>query len=267
MPEVPDIIVFQNYLNATSLHQEITEVKVTGRKVLEEISVQALGRAVRGRKLEESSRHGKYLFAGTNEPEVTLLLHFGMTGFLDYARAPYGGQPDETAEHARVVFHFTNGYRLAYVNQRLLGKVGVVQDVERYARAHKLGPDVKAVSEEEFRTILSRGRGSIKSALMNQHMTSGLGNVYSDEALFQARIHPAAATSSLSEKEMGRLYRVIHEVIDTAVEYKADPSRLPEHFLLPRREPGSPCPGCGGEVVTRKISGRSSYFCPACQHQ
>jgi formamidopyrimidine-DNA glycosylase len=102
---------------------------------------------------------------------------------------------------------------------------------------------------------------------MDQSLFSGIGNIYSDEILFQARIHPKRKVNDLSKKEKTALYRKTGRVLETAIERMSGPGTFPAHFLLPRRNEGEKCPYCEGTVEKIKISGRGCFICPSCQKE
>ncbi|WP_455382489.1 Fpg/Nei family DNA glycosylase [Salinispira pacifica] len=265
MPELPDVEVFRRYLDATSLHQEVLSVKVNSRRILEQTSGDELMRTLPGLELTGTIRHGKYLFVRTSGTRVGggsphLLIHFGMTGFLQYFKNP----PDDRRHH-RAVIDFRNGYHLAYVNQRLLGKFGLVRSPDRYCVDNGIGPDAGELSFDEFRERVRRGRGSVKTTLMNQSIMSGLGNVYADEVLFHARIHPRASIGELDDAAVRRIFDEMHRVLETVIDCKAQVDRMPGSFLVPRRREGAECPGCSGRVASEKLAGRTTYLCPECQ--
>jgi formamidopyrimidine-DNA glycosylase len=182
-----------------------------------------------------------------------------MTGFLSY----YKG--DDDPEYSHLLLRFSGGYSLAYVNKRMLGRVGLIEDIPAYVEEENLGPDAMELSPGEFASIVEGGRGSVKSTLMNQKRICGLGNVYTDELLFAAGIHPKRNCSDLSDTDIDTLFESMHTVVDAAIDAKAQPEKMPRSFLLPRRTEGAECPRCGGRVNKITISGRSTYFCPSCQ--
>lgn len=258
MPELPDVEIFKNYLDATSLHKKITDVKVGNKKVLEGISARKLADTLKGRRLLSTRRHGKYLFVETDD-DFWLILHFGMTGYLQYYRQ------GELPRHTRLLLAFDNGYHLAFICQRMLGRVGLTDSVDAYVESQQLGPDGMTLDYKYFRQALQKSRGIIKSALMKQELVAGIGNIYSDEILFQAGVHPEAKCNQLDEARLKKLYRSIGKVVKTAVAKQADPDKFPRSYLLPHREPGGRCPRCGTEIQNIKAGGRTAYFCPKCQ--
>lgn len=259
MPELPDVEVFRRYLNVTGLHKPIRDVAVRDAGVLRGISGSELNRRLKGRSLEETRRRGKHLLART-DGAGWLTLHFGMTGYLDYFKNPSGD-----SKYDRVVLDFTNGYHLAFVSARKLGRVGLIKDPARFFASHSLGPDALDLSLDDFEGLMRGRRGSTKRALMDQSLIAGIGNIYSDEILYQAGVHPRTPVGKLREEAIRRLFGRMKRVLKMAIERKANPDELPRTWLLSHRKEGAACPRCGGEVKRMRISGRSTYLCPACQ--
>jgi formamidopyrimidine-DNA glycosylase len=257
MPELPDVEVFRRYLDSTALHKRIDSVSIKDDDVLEDISANRLRRDCRGRKLSRSRRHGKLLFVQLDK-DPWLRLHFGMTGFLSYYR-----DSDGRPEYTRALFKLKNGYELAYVAKRKLGDVSLVDDVDDYIAEEKLGPDPLEddLSASDFYELIDSKRGTVKSLLMNQSALAGIGNVYSDEILFQAELHPDTLVAALGRKERSKLWKTTTRVLKKAIDYQVDVSKFPRTYLLPNREDGASCPRCKGKIKRVKISGRSAYIC------
>ncbi len=263
MPELPEVENFRRYFEHAALHKTAEDVRVTDERILHELSPTALRKAVDRRRFEQTQRHGKHLFVRLDSGNW-LTFHFGMTGSFRTFEAG-----EETPRFTRVDFGLKDGGHLAYVDQRLFGEVGITEDVESFLEAHELGPDTLEISGAEFaRTVLAGKRG-LKSALMDQSRIAGIGNEYSDEILFQARLHPETNTAALSEADVSRLYRKMREVLKTAIERGAGmdgfEENMPAGFLLSQRQKGGSCPVCGGPLETRKVAGRTAWFCPNCQ--
>lgn len=261
MPELPDVERFKTYVDETALHQEIAKVQVTDAAALEDVSQRTFRQTLRGRSFTSTARHGKFLFVHAQEPPV-LVLHFGMTGYLEYGR-----EDSDPPAHTRVLFHFATGNRLAYVCQRKLGMVTLTDDQQGFIAQHELGPDAldDALTPEVFCERVAGRRGAVKSVLMNQEIVAGLGNVYADEILFQARVAPGHRVDELDEKTLRKLHRTMRRVLHTVIRKNVEVSRLPRAYLLPQRDPDGHCPRCGREIKTGKISGRGTYFCDHCQ--
>ena len=258
MPELPDVETFKRYLDATSLHQRIDDVDVRNAYVLKGVSGRELARRLKGRRFESSRRHGKHLFVRAEE-ELWLRLHFGMTGSLQYFK-----DERNAPQHARVVFVFEKNHRLAFDDQRKFGQIGLLKDVSEFLKKRSLGPDALEIDLSEFQKLLRKRRGAVKSILMNQRLIAGVGNIYADEILFRARMHPATETSGLGDKALAKLFRAMRYILKEAIAAKAD-DRMPKSWLLRHRGKGGKCPRCGRELKSAKIGGRTAWFCAHCQ--
>ncbi|PYL07390.1 MAG: formamidopyrimidine-DNA glycosylase [Verrucomicrobia bacterium] len=259
MPELPDVETFKRYLDSTSLHQRIDDVDVRNAYVLKGVSARELARRLKGCRFESSRRHGKHLFVSVND-DLWMRLHFGMTGSLQYFK-----HGDQAAPHARALFVFTNNYRLAFDDQRKFGQIGLLKDVDEFLRKRGLGRDALDVDLSEFQKLLGKRRGAVKSILMNQKLIAGIGNIYADEILFRARMHPAREISDLGDKALAKLFRAMRYILKKAIAAKADVDRMPKSWLLPHRGKGGKCPRCGRELKSAKIGGRTAWFCAHCQ--
>jgi formamidopyrimidine-DNA glycosylase len=259
MPELPDVEVFKRYLDATALHKTITAAEVKSARILRGVSIGMLQKTLRHRQFQSTHRHGKHLLVAL-EQGPWLTLHFGMTGYLKYFK-----QMDKDPEHDRLLVSFDNGFHLAYVCQRKLGAVGLTDAVDSFIAEKQLGPDVLSLDLEGFRQALQGKRGTIKSFLMNQQHLAGIGNVYSDEILFQSKLHPKSRVNHLKAETVPRLYQAVQDVLQEAIEAQADPERLPASFLIPHRRGEGTCPRCRGGLQKINVAGRSGYYCPACQ--
>lgn len=259
MPELPDVEILKQYLVATSLHQTIHEVEVRNPKILGNVSAQALQATLTGSTFQSSIRHGKYLLVHLDEgPWLTL--HFGMTGSLKYFKDMYKDPP-----YDRLLISFTNGFHLAYVCQRMLGEVDLADDAESFITGKNLGPDALGLNFTAFKKALEKRRGAIKSILMNQQRIAGIGNLYSDEILFQASIHPHTRTDRLGGDVLKGLFQQLRMVLKTAITHHADPHQFPVSYLLLQRRKEGTCPRCDSELTRIKVFGRTTYYCSQCQ--
>lgn len=256
MPELPDVEVYHQYLDATSLHQQIQKVISVDRNILWKISPQKFRSLLEGQQIRESTRHGKYVFAKLKEDRY-LGLHFGMSGSLKYFK-----DEDEPPAHTRMLVRFRNGYHLAYISVRKLGKIFVATDVKRFIAQQQLGPDALAIDSYAFRSVFQNRRSSVKTALMNQKELAGLGNIYTDEILFHAGIRPTRKCSQLSDKEWLQIFRTMRTVLHAVIKKRAQPDRFPASYLTPHREPGAKCPKCGSRLTQERVGGRTTYYCP-----
>ena len=265
MPELPDVEIYKRYLDEHALRQTIERVVVGDARILGDLPAKAFVARLTGNRFEGSRRHGKHLLVRLWR-DGWLTLHFGMTGALVHF-----GDDVEDPPYDRVRFDFEGNRHLAYVNRRMLGRVGLADDAGEFIRAEGLGPDAldPALELNAFARAIEGRRRDVKSVLMDQGLIAGIGNIYADEILFQARLHPQTPVTSLEDRERMELFRQIRTVLKTAIDCGAGAEqfleRVPEHLLLPHRKNGGKCPNCGGPITTLKAAGRTSYYCPRCQ--
>jgi formamidopyrimidine-DNA glycosylase len=259
MPELPDVQIFKEYVDATALHQRIRDVTVRASGLLDGVSARTVRSRLGGHELAETRRHGKHLFVRVTA-DGWLRLHFGMTGEL----ASFKDEAD-MPEHARLGLEFTSGYHLAYVNVRKFGEIGLVDDVDAFVEAEGLGPDALGLDRGAFREALAGRRGAIKATLMNQAVLAGLRNLYADETCFAAGLDPRSRTEKLNDATIDDLHRAMRKVLAQAIEARVEMDRFPRSFLLPSRERDGTCPRCGKALRRAKISRRTTYYCP--RHQ
>ena len=259
MPELPEVETFKRYLDSTSLHQRIIGVEVRDAYVLKRVSAGELTRRLKGRRFGNSHRHGKHLFVRAGD-ELWLRLHFGMTGWLQYLK-----RDEETPKTARVLFRFANNRRLVFDDQRKFGEVELVKDMDEFLQRRRIGPDALQVGLSEFKTILQTHHGAVKAILLNQQLIAGIGNLYADEILFRAHMHPATEAARLSDNDLRRLFRATHYVLEKTIALKTDFNRLPKSWLLKHRGKRGKCPRCGRTLKSATIGGRTSWFCAYCQ--
>ena len=264
MPELPEVEGFRKYLDSTSLHQQIAKVEVLSEDTLAGISGQLLTSALEGRQFRSTMRHGKYAFAQLDGNAGWLAFHFGMTGYLSYFQ-----EESEVPSYTRLLLHLANGFHLAYVCMRKLGRVRLIEDAETFTKAQRLGPDAldSGFDFDAFKSTIGRTKSPLKSALMNQKLVAGVGNIYSDEALFRARIHPRTTAEQLSDRKLRELFVATKEVLQKAIDCKATPGQIGDSYVLPRGQRDGVCPRCGVSIKHQKFSGRTAYFCPRCQRQ
>ena len=256
MPELPDVEIFRQYAEKNALNQKIEKVTVDEPKIAETDEHQ-LNQVFKGQELISAERLGKYLLLPTSE-ENFLVMHFGMTGWLEY-------QKEQKHKHTRASFLFKNGYAMNFVNPRKLGRISLTTDMNAFQKEKKVGYDALGIKLEEFQDLIRKKKGTLKFFLMNQNIIAGIGNIYSDEILFQAGMLPKKQISDLEDYQQMALFQSMKEVLHKAIEHNADPENMPTSFIIPRRKEGDKCPACGGSVKKDQVSGRNFYYCPNCQ--
>lgn len=259
MPELPEIALFKKYMDATALHKKITDLSFPDTSLLQSPKAD-FEKALKGEELQETRRLGKYLFINTTGKKW-LIFHFGMTGKLEYFKN------QDPPKYTKMILHFENDYHLAYICRRKLGKIFLAESFDKFQEEHELGKDALDLTEKEFLKLLDDKSGSIKGALTDQHLLAGIGNVYSDEMLYQSKIHPKTKTDKLSDPEKKQLYKEMNKVLKMAIDKDGERSEFPSDYLISHRKEGEDCPKCSGKIEMIKVSGRSTYFCPGCQKE
>lgn len=260
MPELPNAETYKRYFDATSLYQPIREVDVNHDYVLgsedgDELSADALADALHGQEFSTGRRHGKYLLSTLSDGR-SFIMHFGMSGSLNYFKSD-----DDISKFDRVLITFNNGYHLAFHCPRVLGNVYLFDNDEAFLTHKNIGPDVLRLGWEGFNEILAARRGMIKPTLMDQHIMAGIGNIYSDEILFQTRLHPETPANALDEAKRRELFNATQRVLNAAIDCDANPKKLPNDYLLPHRIDDEVCPSCGEPLTSKEVGGRTAYFC------
>ncbi|GAA2633441.1 Fpg/Nei family DNA glycosylase [Streptomyces vastus] len=258
MPELPDVEGFRKVLESCAKGKIIQRVDVRDTGVLHGMSTGQLRDALEGRRFTEPERHGKWLLARTGGP--TLVLHFGMTGQLVCSH------PDDAAEaHDRVLFTVARDRQLRYRDQRKLQGLWLADDESEVARLlERQGPDAMAVNRKEFEAALTARRGSVKTALTDQSVLAGLGNLLADEILWRAGLRPTRKAGDLTEDDCGRLYTHMRRTLRSAVAAGCVPPR--DSWLTGHRDDPAPaCPRCGNSLRRSRLAGRGTVWCPQCQ--
>jgi formamidopyrimidine-DNA glycosylase len=265
MPELPDVEGFKRVLAGNALRKTIDRVEVSDARILGKLSARTLASRLQGAKLLAARRHGKHLMAGIDRGGW-LTLHFGLTGALHFVR-----RPAEAPPFTRVRLDFAGDGSLAYSNARMIGRVGLVEDAADFVAEEKLGPDAldRRFDFAAFQSAVRGLKRDVKSVLMDQEIVAGIGNIYSDEILFRARINPAERMDRLQPSRLKRLFLQMRKALETAIAHGAGSEqfleRMPKGSLLPERHKGGRCPRCRSPLKVFKLGGRTAYCCPRCQ--
>jgi formamidopyrimidine-DNA glycosylase len=252
MPELPNVEATKDMMNEKALGHTVTNVIFKTPQVLADITPTQLEKKLKNHQFKRATRHGKYLILETNSKEF-LILHFGLRGGLKYQNQ------HKTEKSGMIRLDLDNDYCLIYTG--LYGKVGLVENVEAFLKKLNIGPDALKITLLEFQESIKKAKGNIKSFLMDQHILSGLGNLYVDEILFQSRIHPKALVSDLSAKQIKTIYTQMQKVLKMAVGLKGQWSKFSKSYFIPHREGDGLCPNCGEALSSAKVAGRTTYFC------
>jgi formamidopyrimidine-DNA glycosylase len=275
MPELPEVETVVRGLRAVLPGRRILEVRLGKTDFIENPA--ALEEQLPGKQIRAVRRYGKFLLlemepANPSEPlrELALLIHLGMTGQL--VTCP----PDaRVAPHTHVFLALDDGKELRYTDIRRFGSMQLLADGAREKALGSLGADPLEMTEEQFAAATGSRRARVKALLLDQHVVSGIGNIYADEGLWRARIHPMQIGATLRRDEIHRLYRAVRDVLNEAIrlrgssvsDYVDSEGRRGEfqqrHRVYQRH--GKKCFRCGAKIRRAIVAGRSSHFCPKCQ--
>ena len=257
MPELPDVDGFRRVLAEHAAGREVSATVVHDREMLRNRSPQGLGRTLKGRRFREPERRGKWLLAPIGD--VVLLMHFGMTGLLAWEKSDTERHP-----HDRIVFRCRGG-ELRYRNMRRFGGVWVARDEEEAAAVTgRLGPDAVGLSRKAFQELLERRRGGIKSALLDQRLIAGLGNLLVDEILWTARVHPEKQVRSLDRKRRNALFDALRSTLRQSIPTGRVPRRR-GWLTGVRDDRDARCPRCNTRLRRTTVAGRPTRWCQRCQ--
>jgi formamidopyrimidine-DNA glycosylase len=274
MPELPEVETVAQGLRRRALGRRIAAVEVRHAAVIAG-SVEEFVSTLQGRELANVSRQGKAiaveLSASDGSAPRYLLVRLGMTGQLTVAPREAPVEP-----HTHVFMPLDDRREeLRFRDTRRFGRLRSLSKPELEKVLGKLGPDAQRVTEPQFLAAMRGRKGAIKSWLMNQNLMAGLGNIYADEALFEARIHPLSQPGRVSATKAHHLYDAVRKVLDRAVRLGGttfsdylDIEGRPGAFLKKLRvyqHTGEPCRRCGRRIRRIVIAGRSSHFCARCQ--
>jgi formamidopyrimidine-DNA glycosylase len=257
MPELPEVETYKQYFESTSLNKRIKNIEVRDDRILKLEKVVFI-KALQENKFYSVLRHGKYLFIRSNS--IFLVMHFGMTGDLEYYH-----RSEEEPAYAKVLFEFTNNYILSYISTRMFGKLNITNDINDFIGKKRLGPDALSMNYDEFIESLKRRTTNAKTALMNQSVISGIGNIYSDEILFRSKINPMTKINLLDDDQKKTLFSNIKGVLQYGIEKGGILSDYSDDFLIPHRNQEDKCPICKTQIERYEILGRHGFFCPNCQ--
>jgi formamidopyrimidine-DNA glycosylase len=271
MPELPEVETIKNELAPRVVGRRIAGVELHWEGVVKEPAPAELCARLAGQRITGLNRRGKYLFFNL-EDAGTLVIHLKMSGALLLKPAGAGEE-----KFIRAVLHLDNGMAVFFRDPRKFGRMWLVDNCGGIIT--KLGPEPlePAFSAAVLAERLGHSTTPIKAALLDQGRIAGIGNMYADEALFTARLHPERKTNSLSRQELDRLYQAIRSVLEAGIKNKGasivnycrpdgNPGTAHLEFHVAHRV-GKPCPVCGTPIERIVVRGRGSYFCPHCQKQ
>ncbi len=269
MPELPEVETIKNELAPYIVGRRIASITVLDETLVREPSPDELRARVAGQEVKSLDRRGKFMLFSLASGDI-LAIHLRMAGTLILST-----DSAETPTSTRAIIDLDDGTRIFFRDPRKFAIMELVRDKTKITS--KLGPEPleDSFTPDVLASILAGRSAPIKALLLEQDLIAGIGNMYADEALFMARIHPLRKGSSLTREEIERLHHAIRTVLKEGIERKG--ASIVNYFR-PHGEKGAAqtgfkvahgrnktCPECGGPVKRITVRGRGTYFCPCCQ--
>lgn len=289
MPELPEVETIVRDLQKKVLSRTFLDVWTDSSKTIKKPrSFGEFGKLIKGRKIQKIWRRAKNIIFELSGG-CSLLIHQKMTGHLlvgiwdlesgAWKSSEKGALEEPVNDYIHLMFWLDNGKMLALSDLRKFAKVELwkTEELKNSKEFKKIGPEPleKSFNFGKFKKILKKKKGKIKQVLMNQEVIAGIGNIYSDEILWEAKVHPLRDVSKLSDKELGRIYLTTQKILKKAIELRGtsisdfrDTEGRPGFYGKTRKvyqRKGEKCPRCGDIIKRIKVGGRSAHFCPNCQ--
>lgn len=286
MPELPEVETVVRDLNKLVLGKRITRIWADAKKIIKKPRIfENFEKEIKGRKIGNIRRRGKNILFELSGGK-TLLVHQKMTGHLLFGKwkmesgkwlAAKGHLRDPQNRFIHLMFWLDKRKQLALSDLRKFAKVELWDNKELKKELSLLGPEPleKSFTLDKLKEILKNKKGKIKQVLMNQEVVAGIGNIYSDEILWRAKVRPFREASKLKEKEIREIYLALKKILAKAVKLggtsisdfrrPSGEKGLYANIRKAYRREGEKCGRCGAIIKRVKIGGRSAHFCPECQ--
>lgn len=277
MPELPEVETVARGLQQSVAGRRIVSVAIGKTDFMDDPT--AIERELPGSRIERVERYGKFMLLRlvnpgdlehANAETRALLVHLGMTGNL----APHhAGQP--MAKHTHVTFALDDGRELRFIDPRRFGRMALLSGESLEQELARFGAEPLLVTAEEFAARMHRSKARIKALLLDQSVLRGVGNIYADESLWAAKIHPARRGASLKPAEAEALRKAMQRILLQAIKKRGssisdfvdgngDAGEYQRYHKVYGRK-GQKCFRCGGKIKWMIVAGRSSHFCAVCQ--
>jgi formamidopyrimidine-DNA glycosylase len=275
MPELPEVQSIVNTLRLghdgtpSIIGQTITHVHVFWERTIAEPDLNTFTHLIPGQVVKDIKRRGKFVHILLDKGH--LLMHLRMSGDLLMETIANRDDLNPLRRHDRVIFEFSSGWQLAFIDPRKFGRIWLTDEPENQFK--RLGPEPfdPDLTPDRLFSLLSRSKKKIKPLLMNQSFLVGLGNIYTDESLFLAKIHPLRKANELSLQEVESLLLAIRQVLEqaiirngTSIDWVYRGGTNQNHLKVYQKD-GTACVVCGTLIKRSVIGQRGTHFCPVCQ--
>jgi formamidopyrimidine-DNA glycosylase len=274
LPELPEVETIRQRLikgfekSPSILKQKISKVNLLWSGVVAEPDPQTFASFLPGQMVLAVDRRAKFLVLSLSD--AYLVFHLRMSGDL-YLEEQEKSAPFRDPKHDRLWLDFESGWRLVFNDTRKFGRVWLVNDTSKLFSQLGLEPFDEKLTHAVFYQMLQAHSRQLKPLLIDQHFIAGIGNIYSDEALFSAQLNPKRLSDSLSPAEAEELLKAIRSVLTKAIDQKGASidwvyrgGDFQNHFQV-YQQTGNPCPNCGHPIEKTKVAQRGTHFCPNCQ--
>ncbi|MCH7541577.1 bifunctional DNA-formamidopyrimidine glycosylase/DNA-(apurinic or apyrimidinic site) lyase [Patescibacteria group bacterium] len=273
MPELPEVETIRRDLNKELKGRKILKLKFYDWGKMLKPSPEVIAKAIEGKKIHDFGRRAKLLLMHLDDHEATIAIHLKMTGQLFIRK-----QTDAPDRFTHVILELDKGEELRFNDLRKFGFIKLIESKKELEKLlSEFGPEpfTPEFTLEEFKKIVTKSSRVIKTVIMDQQKISGVGNIYADEALWKAKIHPTKLANKLNNKQLKALYEAILFVIKQGIEDRGTSvdqyydihaqKGKHEQNLKVYRQNGKPCPRCKIIVKKIKVGGRGTHYCPVCQ--
>src|SRR5215212_6454843 len=287
MPELPEVETVIRQLEPEVEGHRVLRLEVLDERWSRPVPPERLGAAVEGARIERLGRRGKYILMGL-DGDRTLVMHLRMTGNLilregdevidpSEGRRLYESERSTEEQHLRARFVLDDGRELWFTDPRRFGEAFLIDDSRLEERFAKLGiePFSPEFTPKALGEMAAGRKAPLKSFLLDQSGVAGVGNIYADEALFRAELHPLSPAGSMKPEHLEALRDGVVAALEAGIDAggssiddyrdaRGEKGSMQNEFLVHTRE-GEECRRCGGTIVRIVVGGRSTYFCPSCQ--
>lgn len=265
MPELPEVETVKRQLEKNIEKSKVEKIEFLDSRVIKKITAKNFQKKVVGQTVKKVKRQGKVLILELSSGAV--LMHLRIAGWIVVSK--------KEQKYARVKFIFKNGKIMHFCDSRVLGTIKYLDDWKKDSLIQTMGPDALEVTALGFENIFKDKKTKIKPALLDQKNIAGIGNIYAQEALFCAGIHPEREANQILKKEYQKLHKCLIKILKKAIESQGssvDTFRNIDgddggysSFLKVYRKAGLPCPKCKKLIENKVVGGRGTCFCSVCQ--
>lgn len=267
MPELPEVETIKQQLKRQLLNKKIKEVIIKDKRLIKGLSAAKFKSQVQGKTIRDVLRRGKVLIIKL-EKQLYLIIHLRISGWLLLSK--------KEEKFSRVIFKLSDKKLLNFCDQRVLGEIKLIDDWQKLPIIKAMGPEPLGLTKAQFIKLFETKKTKIKPLLMDQAFLAGIGNVYAQEAVFCAGIHPEKNADKINKEKLAKVYSCLIAILKKSITkrgssvdtYKQINGKKGEFVPLLKvyQRQGQKCARCKAIIKRKTIGGRGTYFCPHCQN-